>query len=131
MTDRINAGQWHTPVVPPGHINRKPNTANVNANAIPGQKSFQDILQSKLIRFSNHAELRLQQRGIKLDSQQLNQLESAIDKADAKGAKESLVVFKDVALIVNVKNRMVVTAMDGNQMRDNVFTQIDSAVIIP
>ena len=129
MMDRIiKAGQWHTPAVPPGQINRK--AVAPSPTAIPGQKSFQDILQDKL-RFSHHAELRLQQRGIKLDSQQLTQLESAIAKADAKGAKESLVVFKDVALIVNVKNRTVVTAMDGNQMKDNVFTQIDSAVIIP
>lgn len=72
----------------------------------------------------------MQQRGIKLDSEQLVQLDTAVRKAEAKGAKESLILFKDVALIVNVKNRTVVTAMDGSQMKDNVFTQIDSAVII-
>lgn len=128
MTDRVKAGQWILPAVPPGQLNRKPISAN--PSALTGNKSFQDILQDKLIRFSNHAEVRLQQRGIRLNTDQLTQLESAVSKAEAKGAKESLILFKDVALIVNVKNRTVVTAMDGNQMKDNVFTQIDSAVII-
>jgi flagellar operon protein len=57
-------------------------------------------------------------------------IESAIDKAAAKGAKDSLILFKDMAFIVNVKNRTIVTAMEGSSMQDNVFTQIDSAVVI-
>lgn len=51
-------------------------------------------------------------------------------KSAAKGAKESLILMQDMAFIVNVKNRTVVTAMDSESMKDNVFTQIDSAVII-
>ncbi|MOA07809.1 hypothetical protein D3C78_1275320 [compost metagenome] len=62
--------------------------------------------------------------------EQLSKIETAIDNAAAKGAKESLILMKDMALIVNVDNRTVVTAMDGSSMKDNVFTQIDSAVII-
>ena len=127
MTDRIQAGQLHTPIAP-GHLNRKPVATAPTLN--PGQPSFQQILSGKLLKFSNHAELRLQQRGITFDAKRLAELENAVAKADAKGAKESLILFKDVALIVNVKNRTVVTAMDGNQMKDNVFTQIDSAVVI-
>jgi len=129
MMDRIQAGQRFTPVVQPGQLSRQP-TSN-KAGSSQGQLSFQDILQGKLIRFSHHAESRLIQRGLQLNTEQMGQLETAVSKAEAKGAKESLILFKDVALIVNVKNRTVVTAMDGNQMKDNVFTQIDSAVIIP
>jgi flagellar operon protein len=60
----------------------------------------------------------------------MKQIGSALDKAAAKGAKESLILMQDMAFIVNVKNRTVVTAMDSASMKDNVFTQIDSAVII-
>lgn len=129
MVDRIKAGQWHTPVIPPGHLNR--GAAAGNQNAVRGEPSFRDILSNQLIRFSRHAELRLEQRDIQLNPQRMSQLESAIAKAEAKGAKDALVVFRDVAMIVNIKNKTVVTAMDAAQMKDNVFTQIDSAVIIP
>jgi flagellar operon protein len=128
MTDRIQAGQFHVPIHVPVQLNR--NSVASTSTSIAGQRSFQDILQDKLIHFSNHAEVRLQQRGIQFSKEQMTQLESAVSKADAKGAKDSLILFKDVALIVNVKNRTVVTAMDGNQLKDNVFTKIDSAVII-
>ncbi|MNP74933.1 hypothetical protein D3C76_1718910 [compost metagenome] len=53
-----------------------------------------------------------------------------MDKAAAKGSKESLILMKDLAFIVSVPNRTVVTAMDGNSIKDNVFTQIDSAIVI-
>ncbi|MNC69731.1 hypothetical protein D3C75_1204560 [compost metagenome] len=92
--------------------------------------SFESVLQKNILKFSNHAAKRLEQRGIELGSRQLDQISSAVDKAAAKGSKESLILMKDMALIVSVANRTVVTAMDGNSMKDNVFTQIDSAVII-
>jgi flagellar operon protein len=88
------------------------------------------MLQDQLVRFSHHAEVRLQQRGIQLQPEQLAKLESAIDKAAAKGAKDALMLLNGMALIVNIPNRTVVTALDGNSMKDNVFTQIDSAVVI-
>ncbi len=128
MTDRIQVGQLHTPIGMPGRINRSA-IASTPPNAAD-QRSFQHILQDKLIHFSNHAEVRLQQRGIQFSKEQMAELESAINKADAKGAKDSLIMLQNVALIVNVKSRTVVTAMDGNQLKDNVFTKIDSAVII-
>jgi flagellar operon protein len=96
-----------------------------------GAASFRDILQAKVLNFSHHAELRLRQRGITFNAEQIEKINAAIDKAAAKGAKDSLVLIKDTALIVNVKNRTVVTAMDGQSLQDHVFTQIDSAVIIP
>ncbi|MNJ43244.1 TIGR02530 family flagellar biosynthesis protein [Paenibacillus fonticola] len=92
--------------------------------------TFEEMLQDRLVHFSSHAVKRLEQRGIQLQPEQLHQIESAIDNAAAKGAKDSLILMKDMALIVNVKNRTVVTAMDGSSMKHNVFTQIDSAVVI-
>jgi flagellar operon protein len=70
------------------------------------------------------------QRGIELPSERINQLNDAIDSAASKGAKDSLIVLGDIAMIVNVPSRTVVTTMDGTQMKSNVFTQIDSAIII-
>ncbi|OGX68143.1 MAG: flagellar biosynthesis protein [Paenibacillus sp. RIFOXYA1_FULL_44_5] len=92
--------------------------------------SFQDILQQKLLKFSHHAEMRLQQRGIHLEADQLNKIQSAVQEAASKGAKDSLILMNNMALIVNVKNNTVVTAMDQSMMKNHVFTQIDSAVII-
>ena len=61
----------------------------------------------------------------------MNQLKSAVDKAAQKGARESLILMNnDLALVVSVTNRTVITAMDGSSIRDNVFTNIDSAVIV-
>lgn len=127
MTERIKAGQLYPHAVPPGHLQRRAFHPPVKGSADP---SFHELLQHQLVKFSRHAELRLEQRGIRLAPEQMNKLMTAVDKAAAKGAKESLVLFPDVALIVNVKNRTVITAVDGGQMKDNVFTQIDSAVII-
>jgi len=94
----------------------------------------QEIDQSKTasgIQFSKHANLRMQQRGLALDETQIQQLDQAVDKAAAKGARDALVLMNDQAFIVNIKQRTVITAMDANELQDHVVTQIDSAVIVP
>ena len=94
---------------------------------------FEQVLSQVLggVKFSQHAAQRLQTRNINLSPTQLNQLKSAVDKAAQKGARESLVLMNnDLALVVSVTNRTVITAMDGSSIRDNVFTNIDSAVIV-
>lgn len=95
--------------------------------------SFQEVLQGVVspakVRFSAHAEKRLQTRGISFDAQKMEQLSQAIEKVESKGGKESLVILDDVALIVSVKNRTVITAIDGESLKENVFTNIDSAII--
>lgn len=95
--------------------------------------AFQQILDQKLtteLKFSQHAQERLKARNIELGSEAMEQLQGAVSKARAKGARESLVLMGDLALVVSVKNSTVITAVDGDSMRDNVFTNIDSAVII-
>jgi len=124
MTERIQVGQLF-----PGSLRPAPVQRN---EAPPSRKGsdFQSVLNNQLVRFSHHAEERLRQRGIEFKPEQLVKIQSAIDKAASKGAKDSLMLINDTALIVNIKNRTVVTAVDGGSMKDNVFTQIDSAVII-
>ena len=82
------------------------------------------------LKFSAHAAQRLKERKIALDPATMTRLNEAIDKADSKGVQDTLVLTKDAALIVNVKNRTVVTAMDKNNLKGNVFTNIDGAVLI-
>jgi len=91
--------------------------------------SFLETLESvQSVHFSNHALKRLQSRAINLDSDNVTRLSDAIDKAEKRGGKSSLVMVDDVAFIVNVQDRTVVTALDTNQRGEGVFTQIDSVV---
>lgn len=113
----------------------KPSTAlpgtsgKSSASSVP----FNKILEQELtdVKFSQHAMQRLESRNIRLNPSDLAKLNSAVEKAAQKGARESLVLMNnDLALIVSIKNKTVITAMDGTNIKDNVFTNIDSAVIV-
>jgi flagellar operon protein len=95
---------------------------------------FARILDEKIpsteVRFSQHAQERLKARGITLSENDLSKLQGAVESVAQKGGKESLVMLGDAALVVSVKNRTVVTAVDRESMKGNVFTNIDSAVVL-
>ena len=96
-----------------------------------GETPFSKVLdQTQGVKFSQHAQDRLKARNISFSNDQLQQLEGAVNSVAQKGGKDSLVMMGDAALVVSVKNRTVVTAMDRSQMKGNVFTNIDSAVVI-
>ena len=82
------------------------------------------------LKFSAHAMQRLQSRNISLTSDDVSRMNVMADKAAAKGAKNSLFIVRDVAMVVSIKNRTVITAVDSDSMKENVFTNIDSAAII-
>lgn len=82
------------------------------------------------VKFSNHAIERMRTRGISYSPDDISKLTDAISRAAAKGSKDSLVLMNDSALIVSVKNNTVVTVMDKNALKENVFTNIDSTVVI-
>lgn len=88
--------------------------------------SFNELLQKQIgsssLRFSAHAEKRLAQSGIKLSAKQLSTLENAVEQVRKKGSKESLVLMKDLAFVVSVDNKTVITAIDQGRMKDNIFT---------
>ena len=91
--------------------------------------SFLETLQNvQGVRFSNHAQSRIQSREINMSSESVSRLSVAIDKAEKRGGKSSLVMVDDLAFIVNVQSRTVVTALDKDQRGEGVFTQIDSVV---
>ena len=92
--------------------------------------SFDTIFQQELekVKFSNHAMKRLELRNIHLGSEEINKINSAVDKAELKGSKDSLVMMRDTAFIVNIPNRTVITALQVGEDNENVFTNIDSVV---
>lgn len=102
------------------------------------QKSIDELVANRpetaaatgQIKFTKHADARLMQRDIRLTDEQMTRLEEGTKKAYSKGIKESLVLVDDLAFIVNTDKKMVITAIDQNSSEDNVYTNIDGAVVI-
>jgi len=114
-----------------------PGGAGPRGPAIPGLTKGGEILGGvdlgqlrQPLKFSAHATQRLNERKIQLDQAMLGKVNDAVDKAAAKGVEDTLVLTPDAALIVSVKNRTVITAMDRGSLTGNVFTNIDGAVIV-
>jgi flagellar operon protein len=113
---------------------QKPASAPKPSGTVEDRNKFARVLEEKLpsqgVRFSQHAQDRLKARGISFSANDLQKLEGAVDTVARKGGRESLVMLGDAALVVSVKNRTVVTAVDRESMKGNVFTNIDSAVVL-
>jgi len=97
------------------------------------QGDFGKILQEKVqqnagVKFSKHAEMRLQSRNINLTQAQKEKIGDAVKRAEEKGVKDSLVLMDNMAFVVSVKNKTVITAVNSSELKDNVFTNIDGAV---
>lgn len=112
-------------------------TQKVQSASENNNVSFEKILEDKrnqftqgsVLKFSKHASSRLTSRNIELTDSQVSRLEDGMQKANEKGIKDSLVLVDKLAFIVNVPSKTVVTAMDSNETNENIFTNIDGAVI--
>lgn len=80
--------------------------------------------------FSSHALQRLQTRSIELDAGDLAKINDAVAAAERKGARSSLLLYDDIAMVASIRNKTIITAMNGEELREHIFTNIDSAVII-
>ncbi len=105
----------------------------------PGEKTEFDAVLEKVsdvgqvgggLKFSNHATQRLKDRKIQMDQSMMAKVNDAVNRAQSKGLEDALVLTKDAALIINVPNRTVVTAMDRSSLTGNVFTNIDGAIVL-
>jgi flagellar operon protein len=98
---------------------------------VPAAPSFAELLsaQTSAPHFTRHALERLQQRGITLDQPTLGRLTDGVQRAAGKGSRDSVVFVDGTAYVVSVKNNTVITAVGSEHMRQQVFTNIDSAVI--
>lgn len=98
------------------------------------QSDFTQVLNNTLgnsgIQFSKHAVERINQRGVEMSNDLMNGLNQAVERARAKGAKDVVVISSQSAFIVNVPNNTVITTMTGQEMKENIFTNIDGAVIL-
>lgn len=83
---------------------------------------------TKEVKISRHAQKRLEERGLQLESNDMQTLESAFDELNQKGSRDSLIFFKDMALIASIDNRTIITAQKTSEMR--TVTNIDSAIHI-
>lgn len=112
--------------------NKKSNSPNTKATSVAKEQVFSEVLKNQIqqVKFSNHATQRMNYRNIKLDAAQNLRLEEAVSKAADKGLKDSLILLDNNAFIVNIPNKTVVTVVDQTNLKDNVFTNIDGAVII-
>ena len=110
------------PILPPS--NSQSTTTSTN--------DFAQILEKaqNKVEFSKHAQQRLMDRELNFTADDIANLENTVSKMAAMGARESLIYLNNTALVVSVPNRTVITAMDGDSLRDNIFTNIDSAAII-
>ena len=112
------------PFVPIGDYNGN------NPKIKDSRDSFESIFQKELekVKFSSHALKRLEERQIQLSDDEMFKINTAVEKAELKGSKDSLVMMNSTAFIVNIPNRTVVTAMPIGESNENVFTNIDSVV---
>jgi flagellar operon protein len=134
----VPPGGLTAPSAPAGGAGRGEGAARKPpANAAPGKSFAEELNQaggadrSEIgeLQFSRHALARVQRRGIELDSSTLGRLSQGVQRAASKGSRDSLVLVDGTAFVVSVSNRTVITAVGSEHMKDNVFTNIDSAVI--
>ncbi|AAO36205.1 flagellar biosynthesis protein [Clostridium tetani] len=97
--------------------------------------SFDDVLKKEINKedtfvLSNHAHERLRERNIVLNQQDMKKVNEGINMGEKKGCKEIVILYKDIALVTNIKNRTVITAMAKDESKGNVFTNIDGMVIL-
>ena len=131
-----NSGFLNALEVQERFLNQREN-GKVSPQVAQSGLSFRDILEGKTepvqdslqLKFSKHAMGRLAERNINLSPEQMERLENGVAKADRKGIQDSLVLVDDLAFIVNIKSSTVITAMDQTRADENIFTNIDGAVI--
>ena len=103
---------------------------SINAYRASGVK-FSQMLKEKKgeLKLSAHAKTRIKSRNINMTTDIMSKLDKAVTGAERKGSQDTLVLLSDLAFIVNIPNKTIITAMEGNSIKDNIFTNIDSTVI--
>jgi flagellar operon protein len=130
----MSAVEHNPALLPPGlaPVGRPGAPATGRVGSDSGGPAFADVLrtsQPQPVRFSSHALQRVERRGIDVGPATLGRLNDGVDRAAGKGARASVVFVDSTAFVVSVPNRTVITAVDRDHMKQQVFTNIDSAVI--
>ncbi len=127
---KLNINRTMIPIV-------KPKTSVETPDKPKGSKgiSFDEVLDKVIskeqnVKFSKHAQERLEKRKIEFTTQDIKNINNAVEKAAQKGLKDTLIIMGNTALIANTKNKTVITATTEESLRDKIFTNIDGAIII-
>lgn len=130
MVDNIGPGK---PLIEPVSSPAE-QTEKRSAREKQGIPSFTDFLdkaqEDQKLKISAHALQRMESRSIKLDEADMQEISAAVERAGDKGARSSLLLYKDVALVASVANKTIITAIDDSEAKEHIFTGIDSAVIV-
>jgi len=131
--DDIRFNRFNLPITT-GNVGPGVKPKEAEKTASPAQ-SFQEILRQQLqqntsLAFSKHAVNRVVQRNIEVSDEQLSRLNEGVNLARQKGLNEPLILVDQTAFVVNIKNNKVITTLGGNDLKGNVFTNIDGTVII-
>lgn len=116
------------PFIPAGGLREL--KKDTSGTSLSGASSFEEIFKNELneIKFSNHAQSRLNSREMELTHEEIARVSIAMEKAESNGSIESLILLKDKSLIVSIPNKTVITIINNQQMSENIITNIDSAV---
>ncbi len=113
-------------------VNELPKNQELKKSPDETEEGFKEIFDSKLkdLKISGHAAKRLKERNLEMDTKEYLKLKDAVTQLRKKGGNDSLVITGKAAYIIDVKNKTIVTAMDKDNMENNVFTKIDSTIVI-
>lgn len=116
------------------NVNGSELSKGIQRNQAESKVRFSEILENTKnemeVKLSAHAQERLKQQNINISPKDFDRINDAANLAEKKGAKESLMLLDNVALVVNIKNRTIITAIDKARQKDKVFTNIDSTIIL-
>lgn len=112
-----------------GKVNKE-QTINSKDKSSFNQVLNKQIKKQEAFTISAHAAKRLSSRNIDIKDDDLKKINEGINMADSKGAKQSLILYKNMALITSIKNRTVITAIDKDESKGKIITNIDSVVMI-
>ena len=131
MSYRIINGQAYSV----GNFGQIPSTQTKisNVTSTKDKTNFKDVLDSvkskdEGFKVSKHAALRLNE--INFTEEDMKQIEKGFKIAEDKNSKNTVMLYKDVALIASVENKTIITAVDKERAKDNIFTNVDSVVIL-
>ena len=127
---KLNINRTMIPIVKP-----KPSVETPDKPKGSKGISFDEVLDKVIskeqnVKFSKHAQERLEKRKIEFTTQDIKNINNAVEKAAQKGLKDTLIIMGNTALIANTKNKTVITATTEESLRDKIFTNIDGAIII-
>lgn len=133
--DDIQFKKNYSALINPNYAVKPANSPQQNGEAQKSSSDFarifnQSLQQQQQLTFSKHALQRMDSRQISVSPQLVSQIGQAVEKARSKGIQDALIMKGQTAFIVNVPSSTVITTMSGQEMTDNVFTNIDGAVII-